>query len=66
VEHLAVIKTFSEGELLARLPSMNISCGGLFYSVEMESVEMELPSIEVGAFYRTVPAPDIVKPGRKE
>ena len=40
LEHLAVIKTFSEGELLARLPFMNIAGGGLFYSVEKE-----LPSV---------------------
>jgi len=36
LEHLAVIKTFTEGELLARLPFMNISGGGLFYNVEKE------------------------------
>ncbi|MFM7549154.1 MAG: hypothetical protein ACKO8I_09840, partial [Cyanobacteriota bacterium] len=29
LEHLAVIKTFTEGELLARLPFMNIAGGGL-------------------------------------
>ena len=40
LEHLAVIKTFSEGELLSRLPFMNIAGGGLFYSVEKE-----LPSV---------------------
>jgi len=40
LEHLAVIKTFSEGELLARLPFMNIAGGGIFYSVEKE-----LPSV---------------------
>ena len=36
LEHLAVIKTFTEGELLARLPFMNIAGGGLFYNVEKE------------------------------
>ena len=36
LEHLAVIKTFAEGELLSRLPFMNIAGGGLFYSVEKE------------------------------
>ena len=30
LEHLAVLKTFSEGELLARLPFMNIAGSGLF------------------------------------
>ena len=35
-----MIKTFSEGELLSRLPFMNIAGGGLFYSVEKE-----LPSV---------------------
>ena len=40
LEHLAVIKTFSEGELLARLPFMNIAGSGLFYSAEQE-----LPSV---------------------
>ena len=43
LEHLAVIKTFSEGELLSRLPFMNIAGGGLFYSVEKE-----LPSVGFG------------------
>ena len=38
--HLAVIKTFAEGELLSWLPFMNIAGGGLFYSVEKE-----LPSV---------------------
>ena len=36
LEHLAVLKTFSEGELLARLPFMNIAGSGLFYSAEQE------------------------------
>ena len=36
LEHLAVIKTFAEGELLSWLPFMNIAGGGLFYSVEKE------------------------------
>ena len=40
LEHLAVLKTFSEGELLARLPFMNIAGSGLFYSAEQE-----LPSV---------------------
>ncbi|MFU8885443.1 MAG: major capsid protein [Cyanobacteriota bacterium] len=40
LEHLAVIKTFAEGELLSWLPFMNIAGGGLFYSVEKE-----LPSV---------------------
>ena len=40
LEHLAVIKTFAEGELLSRLPFMNITGGGLFYAVEKE-----LPSV---------------------
>jgi hypothetical protein len=40
LENLAVIKTFTEGELLSRLPFMNITGGGLFYSVEQE-----LPSV---------------------
>jgi hypothetical protein len=40
VQHLAVIKTFSEGELLARPPFMNIASGGL-----VDSVEKELPSV---------------------
>ena len=40
LEHLAVIKTFAEGELLSRLPFMNIAGGGLFYAVEKE-----LPSV---------------------
>ena len=40
LEHLAVLKTFSEGELLARLPYMNIAGSGLFYSAEQE-----LPSV---------------------
>jgi len=40
LEHLAVIKTFAEGELLSRLPFMNIAGGGLFYSAEQE-----LPSV---------------------
>jgi hypothetical protein len=35
-----VLKTFSEGELLARLPFMNIAGSGLFYSAEQE-----LPSV---------------------
>ena len=30
LEHLAVIKTFAEGELLSWLPFMNIAGGGLF------------------------------------
>jgi hypothetical protein len=40
LEHLAVLRTFSEGELLARLPFMNIAGSGLFYSAEQE-----LPSV---------------------
>ena len=40
LEHLAVLKTFSEGELLAQLPFMNIAGSGLFYSAEQE-----LPSV---------------------
>jgi len=40
LEHLAVLKTFFEGELLARLPFMNIAGSGLFYSAEQE-----LPSV---------------------
>lgn len=36
LEHLAVLKTFSEGEMLARLPFMNIAGSGLFYSAEQE------------------------------
>lgn len=40
LEHLAVLKTFSEGELIARLPFMNIAGSGLFYSAEQE-----LPSV---------------------
>ena len=40
LEHLAVIKTFAEGELLSWLPLMNIAGGGLFYSIEKE-----LPSV---------------------
>ena len=40
LEHLAVLKTFSEGELLARLPFMNIAGSGLFYYAEQE-----LPSV---------------------
>ena len=40
LEHLAVLKTFSEGEMLARLPFMNIAGSGLFYSAEQE-----LPSV---------------------
>ncbi len=40
LEHLAVIKTFAEGELLSWLPFMNVAGGGLFYSVEKE-----LPSV---------------------
>ncbi len=40
LEHLAVLKTFSEGELLAQLPFMNIPGRGLFYSAEQE-----LPSV---------------------
>ena len=40
LEHLAVLKTFSEGDLLARLPFMNIAGSGLFYSAEQE-----LPSV---------------------
>ena len=35
-----MLKTFSEGELLARLPFMNIAGSGLFYSAEQE-----LPSV---------------------
>jgi len=35
-----VLKTFSEGELLARLPFMNIAGSGLF-----DSAEQELPSV---------------------
>jgi hypothetical protein len=41
LEHLAVIKTFSEGELLARLPFMTIVGAGFF-----SSVEKDLPSTE--------------------
>ena len=44
LEHLAVLKTFSEGELLARLPFMNIAARGLLYSAEQE-----LPSVGFGA-----------------
>jgi hypothetical protein len=40
LEHLAVLKTFSEGELLARLPFLNINGSGLFYAAEQE-----LPSV---------------------
>jgi len=40
LEHLAVLRTFSEGELLARLPFMNIAGSGLFYAAEQE-----LPSV---------------------
>ena len=40
LDHLAVLKTFSEGELLAQLPFMNIAGSGLFYSAEQE-----LPSV---------------------
>ncbi|MFM7266469.1 MAG: hypothetical protein ACKOZW_12945 [Cyanobium sp.] len=40
LEHLAVLKTFSEGELLARLPFLNINGSGLFYAAEKE-----LPSV---------------------
>jgi hypothetical protein len=36
LEHLAVLKTVSESELLARLPFMNIAGSGLFYSAEQE------------------------------
>jgi hypothetical protein len=36
LEHLAVIKTSSEGERLARLPFMNSAGGGLFHSMEKE------------------------------
>jgi hypothetical protein len=40
LEHLAVIKTFAEGELLSWLPFRNIAGGGL-----IDSVEKELPSV---------------------
>jgi hypothetical protein len=40
VQHLAVIKTFAEGELLSWLPFMNIASGGL-----VDSVEKVLPSV---------------------
>lgn len=36
LEHLAVLKTFSEGELLSRLPFMNIAGSGIFYAQEAE------------------------------
>ena len=36
LEHLAVLKTFSEGELLAQLPFMNIAGSDLFYSAGQE------------------------------
>ncbi|TGG90692.1 MAG: hypothetical protein ERJ67_10185 [Aphanocapsa feldmannii 277cV] len=36
LEHLAVLRTFSEGELLGRLPFMNINGSGLFYAAEQE------------------------------
>lgn len=36
LEHLAVLKTFAEGELLSRLPFMNIAGSGIFYAQEAE------------------------------
>jgi len=36
LEHLAVLRTFSEGELLGRLPFLNINGSGLFYAAEAE------------------------------
>jgi len=48
LEHLAVIKTFAESELLSRLPFMNIPGGGLFKSVEIEAPLGGLPSGERG------------------
>ena len=36
LEHLAVLRTFAEGELLARLPFLNINGSGLFYAAEQE------------------------------
>jgi hypothetical protein len=48
LEHLAVIKTFAEGELLRRLAFMNISGGGLFYSVEKELPSVGFRSVNEG------------------
>ena len=36
LEHLAVLRTFAEGELLSRLPFMNIAGSGIFYAQEAE------------------------------
>jgi len=41
LEHLAVIKTFAEGELLSWLPFMNIAGGGLFDSCRAESLSAQ-------------------------
>jgi hypothetical protein len=40
LEHLAVLKTFADGELLSRLPFINIAGSGIFYAQEAE-----LPSV---------------------
>ena len=48
LEHLAVLKTFSEGELLARLPFMNIAGSGLFYSAEQELASVGFRAVNEG------------------
>ncbi len=50
LEHLAVLKTFSEGELLAQLPFMNIAGSGLFYSAEQELPPAAEPRAEAWSF----------------
>ena len=48
LKHLAVIKTFAEGELLSWLPFMNIAGGGLFYSVEKELASVGFRAVNEG------------------
>jgi hypothetical protein len=48
LEHLAVLRTFSEGELLARLPFMNTAASGLFYSAEQELPSVSFRAVNAG------------------
>jgi hypothetical protein len=70
LEHLAVLKTFSEGELLAQLAFMNIAGSDLFYFAGQElrdgTTDSWISASRVEAFlYRPSPGSDRLRWGRR-
>ena len=64
LEHLTVIRTFSEGDMPSRLPFMNIDGGSLFYSEPAGLRGPRLPGGDEGALvahgFREAVAPHLV------